>query len=332
MMAGGGPSGPDGRVLRALTTPLVGQFDPDFTAIMDDVVRLARETFLTESPHCFAISALGSGGLEAVVNSVVEPGTAVAVGGSATYIQRAAEVVRRYGGRAVALDAEADVVLVPAVDPSTCQSLPLKDLADHAHARNATLVVDATLALGVCELRVDDWSLDVCVAGVDYGVGAPSGMSLVTYLPEVHARMLNRGEPPNTHYLDLLQLQAYWSPERLNHHTAPTTLVYGLREALRLVHFEGLPQAWQRHAGVGARLRDGLVRLGLDVSGDLPYTVVHLPLSADDDRVRASLREGFGVSVRRLRSHVWRLGLLGADARRENVAQVLLAMEKVLAA
>src|SRR6202030_964481 len=89
------------------------------------------------------------------------------------------------------------------------------------------------------------------VAGVDYAVGAPSGMALVTYSSDVEAMMHARTAPPPTSYLDLLQVQAYWSPERLNHHTAPTSLVYGLREALRLVHEEGLPER-------AARPREGL--------------------------------------------------------------------------
>jgi (S)-ureidoglycine-glyoxylate aminotransferase len=242
-------------------------------------------------------------------------------------------MLQGYGVDAVAPDTgHVDVVIAPAIDPYTCESLPLQELAAHAHARDAIVVVDATLALGACELRVDDWGIDVCVAGADYGLGAPSGMSLVTYTPSVQARMLRRSEPPTTHYLDLLELQAYWSPERLNHHTAPTGLVFGLREALRLVHVEGLARAWQQDAQVGAQLREGLLGLGLEVSGDLPYSVVHLAPSVDEVRVRSRLRDDFGVNVRRLRPHVWRLGLLGADARTDKAAYLLASMEKVLGA
>jgi (S)-ureidoglycine-glyoxylate aminotransferase len=333
MIAAGGPSTPDGRVLRALTTPLIGQFDPDFTAIMDDVVQLAREVFVTVSPHCFAISALATGGLEAVLNSVCEANARLGIGGGPSFVERTADTAERYGANVVGLDVDhLDTLVVPAIDPDTCESLPLKDLAAHAHARNAILVVDATLALGACELRVDDWAIDVCVAGADYGVGAPSGMSLVTYAPSVHARMLARAEAPTTHYLDLRQLQAYWSPERLNHHTAPTGLVYGLREALRLIQLEELTRRWRRHAEIGAQLRRGLLGMGLEISGDLPYSVVHLAPSADEVRLRSRLRAEFGVSVTRLGAHMWRLGLLGADAQVENAARTLAAMEKVLGA
>src|SRR6202011_4533778 len=145
----------------------------------------------------------------------------------------------------------AKLVVVQMVDASSARRLDVKAMAGECHARGAQLIVEATQALGAFELRVDDWGIDACVAGVDHALGAPSGMALVTYTPEIEAVMHARRNPPKTSYLDLLQLQAYWSPERLNHHTAPTSLVYGLREALRPVQSEGLAKSWARHRRVG---------------------------------------------------------------------------------
>ena len=145
--------------------------------------------------------------------------------------------------------------------------------------------------------------------------------------------MASRALPPRTSYLDLVQLQAYWSPERLNHHTAPTSLVYGLREALRLVQLEGLSEGWARHSRVGGDLRDGLRKLGaFDLGGDLPYTVVHLPHSADEGAARQRLLDEFGVHITRVGPRTWRIGLLGADARPDVVQRVVASLEKVLAA
>jgi aspartate aminotransferase-like enzyme len=235
LLAGGGPGTPDPRVQRTLGTPLIGQFDPAFTEIMDEVAALARDTFLTVSPHCFAISALAGGGLEAVLNSLVEADTSVVVTGEPGFVSQTAEVVRRVGGRLLAPDrldtADARFVVVP----FGLQTLSLRELALECHRHGARLIVDATFALGARELHVDDWGIDACVAGVDHAVGAPTGLSLVTYATGVHELLQVRTTPPSTSYLDLAQLQAYWSPERLNHHTAPTSLVYALREALRLV-------------------------------------------------------------------------------------------------
>ena len=160
LLAGGGPSTPDPRVLRALTTPLIGQFDPSFTAIMDDVVDLARQTFLTSSPHCFGVSALASGGLEAVLNSFLEDGSCAVVAGEPDFVARTANAVRRVGGMPVTFDTP-DVKLV--VVPFGLTALALKELADECHRHGALLVVDATFGLAARELSVDDWGIDVCV-------------------------------------------------------------------------------------------------------------------------------------------------------------------------
>ena len=327
LQAGGGPGSPDASVLRALGTPLIGQFDPQFTAVMDDVVQLGRRTFMTDSSHCFALSALASGGLEAVLNTLLE-GDSVAIVGSPRFVQTSADLVRRLG--ATPADA-APYVLAPLIDPFTGTRVDVQQLAKAVHARGAHLVVDATAGLGACELRVDDWDIDVCVAGADCGVGAPSGMTLVTYSNEISSRMQRRTVPPRTSYLDLLQLQAYWSPERLNHHTAPTSLVYALREALRLVQLEGLEARWRRHADAGEALHAGLRALGLEPRGDAPYAFVRLPNAVGEQAAWRRLLEDFGVYVTRVAPRTWRLGLLGADARPDAVHHVLNAMEKVLA-
>jgi aspartate aminotransferase-like enzyme len=336
LLAGGGPSSPHPRVLRALGLPVIGQFDPAFTAIMDDVTNLARQTFLTSNRRCFAVSGLAQAGLEAVLNSMVEAGDQVAIAGGHRFTTRTAELAHRCGADPVPIDAlgQSDprlkLVVAPMVDPFSGTLFDIRELAFGCHARGASLVVDTTFGLGACELRVDDWHLDVCVAGADYALGAPSGMTLVTYSPEVEARMCARKQPPSTSYLDLLQLQAYWSPERLNHHTAPTSLVYGLREALQVVQEEGLEPRWERHRQVGQALHDGLRAIGLEVTGETPFAIVHLPARIDESAKRRQLLDDFGVHVQRVAERTWRVGLLGADARRDAAQRVLTAIEKVL--
>jgi aspartate aminotransferase-like enzyme len=335
LLAGGGPSTPDPRVLRALTTPVIGQFDPEFTAIMDDVVQLARQALLTANPRCFPISGLPSAGLETALNSLLEEGDEVAIGGGPGFVAATAEIARRLGLRITAVDqlsARTGLVVFPFIDPTTAVRADVRALAASCHQQGIPVLVEATHAVGAGELRVDDWSLDVCVAGVDFGLGAPSGMTLITYSPRIEARLATRQSPPRTSYLDLRQLQAYWSPERLNHHTAPTSLIYGLREALRLVREEGLEQRWARHMRYGQALREGLVTLRLDADGALPYSIVHLPESRKEEALRGALREEFGVQVTPVGPRTWRLGLLGADARPENVKRVLGALGEVLRA
>jgi (S)-ureidoglycine-glyoxylate aminotransferase len=333
LLAGGGPGAPDPRVLRSLCTPLIGQFDPDFTAIMDDVMAAARAAFRTSNVRCFPVSGLAAAGLEALLNTLVEAGDRVVIGGGPRFVAETADIARRLGAEVQPVDElthRTKLLVVPMIDPTSGRAFPIQNLAAGCHASGTRLIVDATFGLAACELRVDEWRLDACTAGVDFALGAPSGMALVTYTPEIEALMHARQSPPRTSYLDLLQLQAYWSAERLNHHTAPTSLVYGLREALRLLHEEGLPGSWRRHRQVGQMLRRGLEALGLEVGGEPPYAVVRLPDSVAEADARRGLLEQFGVHVTLIAAHSWRNGLLGADARPDAAGRVLTALEHVL--
>jgi (S)-ureidoglycine---glyoxylate transaminase len=296
LLAGGGPSTPDQRVRLALTTPIIGQFDPAFTTIMDEVMQLARAVLLTSNTHCFPISALPNAGIEALLNTLPD-------------------------------ECADTITVVQHIDHLTGAVQPLAQLAQRAHERGGLLLVDATHSLGAVELRTDQWALDAVIAGVDYGLGAPSGMTLVTYSAKLEELMRARTAPPKISYLDLLQLQAYWSPERLNHHTAPTSLVYGLREALRLVHEEGLETRWERHGATSTMLRGGLRQLGLEPYGDGPVLRADVQ---DGAAKRRLLLDEYGVYVGEGAKGTWRIGLLGADATLPTCRTVLAAVEGVL--
>jgi (S)-ureidoglycine-glyoxylate aminotransferase len=308
------------QVLRALTMPVIGQFDPVFTGYMDDVMQLARQVLVTRNARCFPVSGLAAAGLEAVLNSLIEPGDGVAVDGPPAYRSDVAEIARRYGAEIGG--GKPKVMVVPHGDPETGRIRPL------SKPEGPVLVVDATMTLGGVELRTDDWGLDVVVAGVDACIGAASGLALVTYTDQVESIMQRRAKPPPTSYLDLLQLQAYWSAERLNHHTAPTSLVYALREALRLIVDEGLEARWRRHARVGAALHAGLSSLGLESDGDGPFAVVSPP---NANSARQQLRDEYGVDAPLTSNGAWRLGLFGADAELPRCLQVLAAIAQVMA-
>jgi aspartate aminotransferase-like enzyme len=267
--------------------------------VMDEVMGLARATLLTRNERCFPISALASAGVEALLNTLLEDNE----------------------------DGGDRFTVVQHVDPATGEPRPLPQLAESCHRDGRFLIVDATMTLGACELRTDDWQLDAVVAGVDHCLGAPSGLTLVTYSATLERMMLARATPPRTSYLDLLQLQAYWSADRLNHHTAPTSLVYGLREALRVLHDEGLEHAWVRHQRVGQAVRAGLQALGLDVWGEPPLSFARVPRAY---ALRRQLLEDYGVAVHCTNEDTWRIGLLGADARLDTCLTLLTAIEQVL--
>jgi (S)-ureidoglycine-glyoxylate aminotransferase len=349
----------DPRVLRAMATPLVGQFDPEFTAVMSEVMELSRTVFQTANARAFPVSGTGRAGLEAAVASLVEPGERVVVGECGRFGLLFGEIAERCGaevvpvraewGRVVEPDAIAralgrgrtKVVAVVHGETSTGVLQPLDEIARLAHAHDALLVVDAVVTLGGCEVATDAWGLDVVVAGTQKCLSCPSGLAPVTYDERAEQAMAARRRKVQSNYLDLTQLAAYWSPSRFNHHTAPTAMVYGLREALRAVRVEGLKPRFDRHGLHGDALRTGIAALGLSLFGPEPpahrlpmITPVLVPDGVDELRVRRRLLQDFGIEIGAafgpLQGKMWRIGTMGYSARRENVLLCLLALEAVL--
>jgi (S)-ureidoglycine-glyoxylate aminotransferase len=340
-------------------TPLLGQFDPEFTTIMNEVIELCRFAFQTENVRAFPVSGTGRAGLEAAVASLVERGDRVVVGECGRFGLLLIEIAERCGAEVVPVRAEWGRIIEPAAveaalgagrtklvaivhgETSTGVLQPLEEIARLARCYESLLLVDAVVTLGGSEVAVDRWGVDVAVAGTQKCLSCPSGMAPVTYNERVEAALQARTSKIQSNYLDLAQLARYWSPARFNHHTAPTAMVYGLREALRALQEEGLEARFARHRLHGEALRAGIDALGLLPFGKEPpghrlsmVTPVLVPEGVDELRVRRLLVEDFGIEIGAafgpLQGRIWRIGTMGYSARRQNVLLCLAALETVL--
>jgi (S)-ureidoglycine-glyoxylate aminotransferase len=359
ILLGPGPTMADPRVLRAMATPLLGQFDPEFTGIMNEVMTLCRLAFQTANPRTYPVSGTGRAGLEAAITSLVEPGDRVVVGECGRFGLLLIEIAERCGAEVVPVRGEWGRVLEPDAiaaalrqgptklvalihgETSTGVLQPLAEVARMAHEHGALVLADAVVTLGGCEVATDRWGLDVAVGGTQKCLSCPSGMAPLTYGERAEAAIRARRTKVRSNYLDLGQLADYWSPARFNHHTAPTAMVYGLREALRAVHVEGLEPRFARHRLHGDALRAGLQAMGLALFGKeapghrLPFiTPVVVPEGVDELRVRRRLVEDFGIEIGAafgpLQGKIWRIGTMGYSARRQNILLCLVALEAVL--
>jgi len=358
LLCGTGPTNPDPRVLRAMAAPVLGQFDPAFTAIMTEVMTLGRLVFRTTNPRTFAVSGTGRAGMEAAIASLVEHGDRVLVANCGRFGDLFADLAARYGGEVTQVTAEwgrvidpqqvddalkrtpAKIVAVVHGETSTGMLQPLmNEIGRICRAHDALLVTDAVVTLGGVPVETDAWQIDLCSSGTQKCLGCPSGMAPITYNERAERVIARRKTPIVSNYFDLAQLQRYWSPERLNHHTLPTSMTYGLREALRLIVDEGLEARWTRHRRVGGALKAGLEAMGIHLFGDpqhrLPMiTAMLIPEGVPDEDGRARLLEEFGVEVATsfgpLRGRIWRIGTMGYNAELKTVLTVLTALERVL--
>ncbi len=144
-----------------------------------------------------------------------------------------------------------------------------------------------------------------------------------------------------SNYFDLAMIMDYWGPQRLNHHTEATTMLYGARECARLAVAEGIEARIRRHARHGAAMVHGLHGLGLETYGDPQHRMANvvgvvIPDGIDGEQVRAALLSDFGIEIGTsfgpLHGRIWRIGTMGYNARRDAVLTTLTAVEQVLRA
>lgn len=358
LLLGPGPSMVHPRVLQAMATPLVGHLDPTFLSVMNDIQTLLRRVFSTTNQFTIAVSGTGSAGMEAAVVNVVEPGDAVIVCINGVFGTRLAAIVERCGGKAIRVEVPWGQVIEPdTITAALRQSSPVKAVAlVHAETStgawqplepistlcrqyNALLIVDAVTSLGGIPVEVDRWGIDVCYSATQKCLSCPPGLAPLTLSERALSVVKTRRSPCQSWYLDLSLIADYWTEHnRAYHHTAPISMLYALREALRLIEEEGLPARFARHRLNSHALLAGLMALGLDPlpppDRRLPtLTCVTIPAHIDEAAVRSQLLETFGIEIGGglgpLKGKVWRIGLMGESSTEANVLTLLNALEEI---
>ena len=356
ILLGPGPSPVDDRVLSAMAAPLLGHLDPLFLQCMDDVQSLLRYVFETENRVTIPISATGSAGMEAALVNVIEPGDEVVVCINGVFGQRMQDIVERAGAKPIVVEAawgEAiDVNKIEAAlnsckpralalvhaETSTGVLQDLSGLADLAHAHGALLIVDAVTSLGGHPVGVDRNGIDICYSGTQKCLAAPPGLAPVTFNERALERIRSRRSKVQSWYLDITLVEKYWGDDRTYHHTAPISMNYALREALRLIHEEGLEARWHRHEQNHRALVAGVEAMGLSMAVApanrlWSLNAVSVPDGVDDARIRDSLLEEnieIGGGLGPMKGKIWRVGLMGSGSTRENVTLVLDALHRAL--
>ncbi len=354
-----GPSQADIRVREAMAQPVIGHLDPATGQLLNEIQAMLRTVFRTENVLTFPVSGTGTAGMECALMNVLEPGDVALLLVGGAFAERMLEIARRCGadvrvvggewGRpipddevAVALASHPDAKVVGVVHAETSTGVlqPLEGIGRLCEEHGAMLVVDAVASLGGIPVEVDGWGIDVCYSGSQKCLSVPPGLAPITFSERAVNVRTNRATPMHSFYLDVLPISQYLGSERLYHHTAPISMLYGLHEGLRMVLEEGLEPRWRRHAELGAELLAALHERGFEPYAPegyrLPEVVgVRLPDFIDDKPMRRRLLDEFGIEVAGglgdLAGKVWRVGLMGESCTRENVEAVLAAIDTLAA-
>lgn len=360
LLLGPGPSNVPYRVLRAMSTPLVGHLDPQFLTLMDQTCQMLRQAFKTENKLTFPISGTGSAGMEAAFVNVLEPGDKAIIGVNGVFGVRMTDVAARCGAEVIAVEAEwgqplnagqlieaykanpdAKLLAVVFAETSTGVRQPLEELGAYLKGTDTLFLVDAVTALGGIDLRVDEWDIDVCYAGTQKCLSVPPGLAPATFSEKAMAVVNSRKTKVQSWYLDVSMLGKYWGEERVYHHTAPISMIYALNEGLRVVLEEGLEARFERHAAASARLAEGLAELGFSFYSAEGYRLPQLmtvfpPDGADVEGLRKKLLSDWDIEVGGglgpVAGKIWRIGLMGENACARAVSILLYALKRELGA
>jgi len=357
ILLGPGPSTVHPRVLRAMAHPLVGHLDPQFISIMNEVQSDLRRVFQTENRLTIPVSGTGSASMEASLCNFIEPGDSVLVGVNGYFGERLCEMAGRYGAEVRRVerpwgevfsvedfetamrDKPAKLVALVHAETSTGTLQPMEGIADIVHRHGGILVMDCVTSLGGVPVMVDAWDVDVAYSGTQKCLSCPPGLGPLTVSQRAVDVLRSRKSKVRNWYLDLTMVEQYWGSERTYHHTAPISMNYALREALRLVNEEGLDARFERHQSHATLLWEGLAELGLELCVPLehrlpPLTTVWVPDEVDEAAIRSRLLNEYNVEIAgglgAFKGRVWRIGLMGHSSRRENVVLLLGALERLL--
>ena len=359
VLLGPGPSPVDQRVIDAMSVPLLGHLDPAFLKCMDEIQTMLRYVFQTKNRVTFPISGTGSAGMEAAIVNAVETGDDVVVCAMGAFGERMLEIAERAGANVVAVRSEwgepvdrnrieaalkacrpRALALVHA-ETSTGVLQDLEGLAELAHSYGSLLIVDAVASLGGLPVAVDRDNIDICYSGSQKCLSAPPGLAPITLSDLALERIRTRRSKVQSWYLDISMVEHYWNAARTYHHTAPISNNYALHEALRLVCEEGLEARWRRHRLNYEALVAGIEAMDIAFlvpAEQRPWSVnaVCVPDGIDDVRVRRRLVETAGVDIAgglgKLKSKVWRIGLMGSGSTQENVLLLLNGLHAALTA
>ncbi len=355
---GPGPSNVSYRVLQAMSTPVIGHLDPEFLKIMDQTSAMLRTVFQTKNKVTIPISGTGSSGMETAFVNAVEPGDTVIIGVKGAFGVRMVDVARRCGAKVVEVKAEwgnpipqeqmidelkkhpeATVCAIVHAETSTGVKQPIEEIGAYLKDTPTLFLVDAVTSLGGVPLKVDDWNIDICYSGTQKCLSVPPGLSPITVSPKALERINGRAGKIQSWYLDLTMLRSYWNEERVYHHTAPISSIYGLWQGLTIVLEEGLEARWERHQRLGDELKSRLQARGFTMFAKEGYrlpdlTATYLPQGLDDLPTRRRLLNEFNIEVGAglgpVAGKIWRIGLMGETCSENTIAVFQNAIDQIL--
>ncbi len=329
-----GPTPVPERSLLAMAQPMIHHRTPQFSEIFAEACELLKYVFQTDQ-DVLILASSGTGAMEGSVTNLFSPGDEVVVINGGKFGERWGQISEAYGlkvhwvnvewGKAVdpavvkeLLDGNPNIkgVLSQASETSTTVQHPVKELAELTRDRECLLVVDGITAVGVSDVPMDKWGIDVLVSGSQKAFMLPSGLAFVA-LSEKAWRFNERSTCPR-YYFDFRKERKNLA-KKTTAYTPAVSLITGLRESLLMIKEEGLQNVFARHARLARASRSAMKALGLRLlapeSPSLAATGVYVPEGVDGAKFVKYMRDEMGVTMAggqdKLKGRIFRIAHLG---------------------
>lgn len=355
-----GPVEASPQVLAEMGAPVVAHYGEEWVEIYNQTLDLLKPVFRTQNDTMIMVGS-GTAGLDASIGSLLAPGDKALVPVTSVFSERMLQIARSYEIDAIPLESdwlqpaslelleralkkEKDARAILAVHHETGTGVlnPIREMAQLARDHGIPLVVDAISSLAGVPLEVDEWGIDICVAGSQKCLEAPPGLAVLSISPQAWELIERRGPLGHGFYLSLLKWREYaqqwpdWHPFPV---TMATNSILALRASLKLILDEGLESRFQRFRLAAHVIREGLCNIGMEpvLSGDYAcplVTAVRTPQGVAPKDLIQSLKADFGIAISRgigpLVEEAVRIGHMGRSANRDHVVPTLSAIEEVL--
>jgi len=347
-----GPTPVPSSVLLAMAEPILHHRTPEYEALFLEVRAGLKRLFQT-SQDVIPFTSSGTGALEAAVCNTLSAGDTVLVLRAGKFGERWEEICRTYGVTVVPMDApfgqtvpasafaealrqhpEAKAVLMQHSESSTGVLHDVKGVAAVTRATGTILIVDAVSSLGIADLRMDEWGVDVVVAGSQKGLMLPPGLSFCALSERAWGHVKASRLPK--YYFDIATERKFVAKNECRF-TPAVSIFVGLRAVLQMIETEGLPNVFRRHERLARATRSGVEALGLELFAKTApspaLTAVVAPRGIDSEAVLSTYSTSHNITIAggqgEMKGRVFRLGHMGYVGDFD-VIVALAALEQVL--
>ena len=351
-----GPTNVPERVMRAMFAHIINHRSDDFVELYTEVIEKTQQVFQTQN-DIVALSASGTGAVEASVVNLIKKGDKVIIPVNGEFSNRLSQMIEWQGANVVkletppgqnatldqikeAFDNNKDVKAFYVVHNETSTGTMvnyLDKISDLTSRNDAFYIVDSVSILGGTQLPLDKWNVDVCMVAAQKALAAPPGISPISISAKAKKYMIEN--PPPTMYFNLARYFKYYEESKHTPFTPALPLLYAYREALRMILEEGLEARFKRHKVCSDALYAGLSAIGLTPFAkeeDRSTTIIALNYldGLEDKTFRNTLAQKFRVLVAggfgNLKGKVFRIGCMG-EVNKYHVMRTISAISSTLA-